>query len=212
MQRATEKERMRIAQDLHDDLGSNLAEIAMVSELAQSDLPESDPSRTQFNDIFVRAENNVRRLSEIVWAINPVNDTLERFVAYLCKFAQDHLSLAHVRCRLDIPENVPDIPFDSVQRHNLVLATKEAIHNAVRHGVPSELTIRFSADGGVIVIEIEDNGCGFDTSLPAAAHRGTANMIARMAKIGGTFERRSVPGRGTTVILTAPFTVPKVKS
>lgn len=208
MQQATEQERLRIAQDLHDDLGSNLAEIAMVSELAQNELPEGDPSQKQFNAIFVRAENNVRRLGEIVWAINPVNDTLERFIGYVCKFAQDHLALAHVRCRFDLPENVPEITFDSIQRHNLLLATKEAIHNAVQHGSPSEITIRFNAGDGMVVVTIEDNGCGFDTTGPVPTNRGSANMIMRMEKIGGTFTRRSVLGQGTTVILTAPFTIP----
>jgi ligand-binding sensor domain-containing protein/signal transduction histidine kinase len=211
LQQATEKERMRIAQDLHDDLGSNLAEIAMISELAQNELKPDDPSHQQFNAIFTRAENNVRRLSEIVWAINPFNDTLERFVGYLCKFSQDYLSAANVRCRLDIPENVPEIPFDSVQRHNLVLATKEAIHNAVRHGAPSEITIRLGVADDRVVVTVEDNGCGFDASIPVTPHRGTSNMTARMEKIGGTFIRRSVIGQGTIVTLAAPLKLPRVK-
>lgn len=202
-----DRERARIARDLHDDLGANLAEIAMISELAQDELESNNPSRAHFNDIFTRVENNVRRLGEIVWAVNPANDTLERFAGYLCKFTQDYLALARVRCRLDLPETLPPVPLNSVQRHNLFLAAKEAIHNAVQHGAPSEITLHIITRNGQIRVTIEDNGCGFDTTQPVAHARGSANMCARMEQIGGTFGCRSAPGQGTTVTLSAPYTV-----
>ena len=199
-----DRERARIARDLHDDLGANLAEIAMISELAQDELSANDPSRVHFSDIFSRIETNVRRLGEIVWATNPANDTLERFAAYLCKFTQDYLALARVRCRLDLPETLPSVPLNSVQRHNLFLAAKEAIHNAVQHGAPSEITLRIATRNGYLKITIEDNGCGFDTARPPAQARGSANMRARMEQIGGTFTLSSTPGQGTTITLSAP--------
>jgi len=199
-----DRERARIARDLHDDLGANLAEIAMISELAQDELAAKDPSRVHFSDIFTRIETNVRRLGEIVWATNPANDTLERFAAYLCKFTQDYLALARVRCRLDLPETLPSVPLNSVQRHNLFLAAKEAIHNAVQHGAPSEITLRIATRNGYLKITIEDNGCGFDTARPPAQARGSANMRARMEQIGGTFTLSSTPGQGTTITLSAP--------
>ena len=198
-------ERSRIARDLHDDLGANLAEIAMISDLAQEQLPDDDPSRQSLNEIFSRAESNARRLGEIVWAINPGNDTLERFAGFLCKFTQDYLALARVGCRLDVPEQLPPLPLNSIQRHNLFLAAKEAIHNAVRHGNPTEITLRLALRGDQISIAIEDNGCGFDSSELAAAVRGTRNMRERMEKIGGIFTCQSTPGQGTIVTLTAPF-------
>lgn len=204
-----DQERARIARDLHDDLGANLAEIAMISDLAQDKLTANDPSREHFNDIFARAENNVRRLGEIVWAINPANDTLERFAGYLCKFTQDYLALARIRCRLDLPETLPPVPLNSVQRHNLLLAAKEAIHNAVQHGRPAEINLRIATRNGHIIVTIEDNGRGFDTTRPVAHGRGSANMAARMEQIGGGFERRSASGQGTIVTLTAPFTTHK---
>ena len=198
-------ERSRIARDLHDDLGANLAEIAMISDLAQEQLPDDDPSRQSLNEIFSRAESNARRLGEIVWAINPANDTLERFAGFLCKFTQDYLALARVGCRLDVPEQLPPLPLNSIQRHNLFLAAKEAIHNAVRHGKPSEITLRLGNGSDRITIVIEDNGCGFDSSQQATAVRGTRNMRERMEKIGGAFTCQSAPGQGTIVTLTAPL-------
>ena len=202
---ALAEERSRIARDLHDDLGANLAEIAMISELARESLPCEHPTRAPLDKIFDRAESNARRLGEIVWAVNPANDTLEHFTKYLCKLAQDYLSAADIRCRFDLPETLPAGSFSAAQRYHLLLAAKEAIHNAVRHGNPSTVTLRLSANSGSFVISIHDDGCGCDAQATAASPRGCANMRLRMETIGGNFLLTSVPGQGTTVVLTTPF-------
>jgi len=199
------EERARIARDLHDDLGANLAEIAMVSELARQALPANDPARSQFDDIFTRAEANTRRLGEIVWSVNPANDTLENFASYLSKFAQDHIILAGVHCRLVLPEILPTQVLTSTRRHHLLLATKEAIHNAILHGKPKTITLRLVLQSGEFQIIIDDDGCGFDPSAVVNSTRGSANMRKRLEAIGGTFERKSAPGLGTIVTLGIPF-------
>lgn len=202
---ALAEERSRIARDLHDDLGANLAEIAMISELARESLPGEHPARAPLDKIFDRAESNARRLGEIVWAVNPANDTLEHFTKYLCKLAQDYLSAAEVRCRFDLPETMPAGSFSAAQRYHLLLAAKEAIHNAVRHGKPGTVTLRLSANAGSFVVSIHDDGCGCDAQATAASPRGCANMRLRMKTIGGNFQLTSVPSQGTTVVLTTPF-------
>ena len=202
---ALAEERARIARDLHDDLGANLAEIAMVSELARQALPANDPARSQFDDIFTRAEANTRRLGEIVWSVNPANDTLENFASYLSKFAQDYIVLAGVHCRLILPEMLPALVLTSIQRHQLLLATKEAIHNAILHGKPKTVTLKLILQDGKFQIIVVDDGCGFDEPAVVNTPRGSANMRKRLEAIGGTFERNSAPGRGTTVILGIPF-------
>ena len=202
---ALAEERSRIARDLHDDLGANLAEIAMISELARESLPSEHPTRAPLDKIFDRAESNARRLGEIVWAVNPANDTLEHFTRYLCKFAQDYLSAAEVRCRFELPETMPEGSFSAAQRYHLLLAAKEAIHNAVRHGKPSTVTLSLSANAGSFVVSIHDDGCGCDAQSTAASPRGCANMRLRMETIGGNFLMSSVPNQGMTVVLTTPF-------
>ena len=202
---ALAEERSRIARDLHDDLGANLAEIAMISELARESLPGEHPTRVPLDKIFDRAESNARRLGEIVWAVNPANDTLEHFTKYLCKLAQDYLSAAEVLCRFDLPETMPAGSFSAAQRYHLLLAAKEAIHNAVRHGKPGTVTLRLSATAGLFVVSIHDDGCGCDALATAESTRGCANMRLRMETIGGNFLLTSVPGQGTTVVLTTPF-------
>ncbi len=202
---ALAEERSRIARDLHDDLGTNLAEIAMISELARESLPHEHPARNRLDRIFDKAETNARRLGEIVWAVNPANDTLEHFTKYLCNIAQDFLAAASVLCRFDLPEHMPAGFFTATQRYHLLLAAKEAIHNAVRHGNPRMVTLRLGVDAGSFVVSIHDDGGGCDAQLAAASPRGCANMRLRMETIGGSFSLSSVPGQETTVVLTAPF-------
>lgn len=211
-QNALERERGRIARDLHDDLGANLAEIAMLSELAQDELPTEHPARATLNEIFARAEKNVRRLGDIVWAINPGSDTLEQFTSYLCRFTQDYLATARIRCRLDVPETLPPATLDSVQRHNLFSATKEAIHNAVHHGAPTEVTLRIVPGNGCLVVRVEDDGHGFDDTAQTSGAHGTNNMRLRMEQIGGRYECHSRPNHGTTVTLTLPMVLPPTVS
>jgi signal transduction histidine kinase len=202
---ALAEERARIARDLHDDLGANLAEMAMISELAREVLPARDPSRNQFDDIFNRAEANTRRLGEIVWALNPANDTLENFAAYLCNFAQDYITHAGLQCRLDLPETFPAGVLTSNQRHHLLLSTKEAIHNAIQHGKPKTITIRLVLHDGQFEITVHDDGRGIDATKAEIPSRGSANMQMRIKSIGGTFKRQSDPSCGTTVTLNIPF-------
>ena len=198
-QRALEWERSRIAQDIHDDLGANLAQIGMLSELIQSDTPGSHEALTHLDEIFQRAHESGRKLDEIVWAINPVHDTAEELVGYLARFAQEYLRLAHVRFRLDVPPQLGDIPLSGVQRHHLFLAVKEAVHNAVTHAAPREISLRIRFESRSLSISVADDGRGFTDKPPALYTRGSAGMLQRMLKINGSFQRVSRPGTGTSV-------------
>ena len=206
VQQASERERVRIAQDLHDDLGAELSSIAMLSDLAQHDVGENQAVRSRLDEIIHHARQTVLRLEEIVWAINPTNDTLECFASYLCKFAQRYLELAGVRARFDVPDRFPDFLLNSIQRHNLFLAAKEALHNAVRHGKPTEVTLRITLCDLQVRVTVEDNGLGFTHPAALTGGHGSGNMATRMTQIGGTFERRSVPGQGTVVVLAIHLT------
>ena len=212
-QRAIERERARIARDLHDDLGANLTQIALLSELAKADLAQPELARTHLNQIFTSAGALARQLNEIVWAVNPANDTLEQFTSHLCKFAQDYLSLAGIRCRLDFPEFVPHYPLPSPERHNLFLAAKEALHNIVKHAQAGQVWLRLRLDADVLTLLIEDDGKGCDaetvTVTPVGmGGDGLSNMQKRMEQFGGRFAQQSRPGSGTTVRLVLPLRKP----
>jgi len=209
-QRALERERTRIARDLHDDLGASLTRIALLSELAKADLHQPELAKTHLDQIFTTVSGLTRELNEIVWAVNPANDSLEHFTNHICKFAQDYLSLAGIRCRLDFPESVPAYPMPSPERHSLFLAAKEALHNIVKHAEAGQVWIRLKIEQGVLLLLVEDDGKGWDTEILTAASQtvvghGLTNMQQRMEQLGGRFAQQSKPGNGTIVRLELPL-------
>ena len=131
-------------------------------------------------------------------------DTLEGLISYLTAFAQEFTSGANVACRLDLPDRMPVLPLSAEVRHNVFLAAKEAIHNAVRHGRAQVIGIALQIQPGVFTLTISDDGAGFLVGAPAGPRlgHGLENMRARLAAIGGECEIRSQPHVGTTIRLT----------
>lgn len=208
-QRAVEQERTRIARDIHDDLGANLTQIALLSELAQTDMDDPTQAKTHLRQIFSSARAMIRQLDEIVWAVDPTNDSLEETTSYLCKFAQDFFRTTGIRCRLDVPDTSPRQTFSSAERHNLFLVAKEAFNNIVKHAEATEVWLRVRNEQRALVVEIEDNGKGFqegdNADPPQMGGHGSQNMRKRMAQIGARLEQLSTPGKGTLVRLTVPM-------
>lgn len=203
-QRLLNLERARIARDIHDELGANLTQIALLSELAQSDFEKPVEAKTHINRIFGTARSLTRSLDEIVWAVNPDNDTLDRFVAHLCTFGPEFAKAAGVRCRLDIPEDIPARNLSSPVRHHLHLAIKEALHNIVKHANATEVWLRLKLSPQEITLIVEDNGSGFRPN-PLPGQDGLCNLQQRMVAIGGRFEHTSQPGRGTVIVFIVPL-------
>jgi signal transduction histidine kinase/ligand-binding sensor domain-containing protein len=200
------RERSRIAQDLHDDIGASLTHIALLSELAQKDFNNPDQARDHIDRIFRRAQTMVRSLDEIVWTVNPKNDTMDVFVTYLCTYSPDYLRSAGIRCRLDVPVDVPAVQLSSQVGHQLPLAVKETLHNIVKHAGATEVWLRLRFASEEITLTIEDNGRGFQReSLPALDADGLGNLSLRLGSIGGLCQQRSEPGMGTTITLTVPL-------
>jgi signal transduction histidine kinase/ligand-binding sensor domain-containing protein len=200
---ALHRERSRIAQDLHDDIGASLTHIALLSELAQKDFGDPPLAKGHIDQIFRSAQSVVRSLDEIVWTVNPKNDTMDVFITYVCTYAPDYLRSASIRCRLDVPMDVPAMPLPSEIGHHLYLAVKETLHNIIKHAGATEvwLRVRFAAE--TMSLTIEDNGRGFQSAgLNAPDADGLGNLNLRLASIGGSCEQRSEPGKGTTTILT----------
>lgn len=205
-QRALERERERIARDIHDDLGASLTHITMLSQVAHGAAPEPARAVASLDQIFGTARELTRALDEIVWAVNPKHDTLESLAGYLGKFAQDYLRAAHLRCRLDVPMQLPGWVLTSEVRHNLFLAVKEALHNVVKHASATEVCITLTLDKDSFAWVVQDNGCGFVSGEPVqsspdrlASGNGLGNMHRRLADIGGHCEVQSTPGVGTRV-------------
>jgi signal transduction histidine kinase len=204
-QAALHKERGRIAKDIHDDLGANLTQIALLGELAQQDRGEPDKAAERVGKISTTARQAIKSLDEIVWAVNPRNDTLSHLIDYAGQFALDYLRLAGIRCRLDFPEQAPVREVSTDVRHNLFLAIKEALNNIVKHARATEVWLRASADAHALRFSVEDNGCGFDHAPDDATADGLRNMRQRLAEIGGRCQIESRVGGGTKVTFELPW-------
>jgi signal transduction histidine kinase/ligand-binding sensor domain-containing protein len=206
---AAERERTRIARDIHDDLGSSLTEIGLLGALAVRDTTPPDEARKQVARMMARAEELSRKLDETVWAVNPKNDSLRHLASYLCNLAKEFFEPTAIRCRFDVASDLPDAPLTTEVRHNVLLAAKEALNNVAQHSGATELWLRMAAANGVFTLEVADNGQGFAAQARAEAGNGLRNMKARMEEIGGQFEMRTMPGQGTTVSLRLPLPAPE---
>jgi len=206
-QHAIERERARIAQDLHDDLGTTLTQIDILGALASRPGIPATEAIEQVGQMQAKSREMVTALDEIVWAVNPRNDSLAALTEYFCGFAEEFLAEAAIHCRLDLDENLPDFALQAELRHNLFLALKEALNNVVRHSQATEVWLRLKRSGPFVTFMVQDNGVGFDLAVHVATDRnGLRNMRERMERIGGTYELRSQPKQGTSVEFT--FSLP----
>lgn len=205
-QHAVEKERARIAQDMHDDLGLRLTEILFASDLAARDKSAGDTIKTHIAKVSSTAREVIDNLDGIVWAVNPKNDSFDILIGYISEYTEAVLKNVSIRCRLDIPNDPPRHPVSSETRHHVFMVIKEALHNIVKHTSASEVSLRVTCDDTALCFVIEDNGRGFSGSSKAPSFgNGLQNMEKRMKSIGGIFHCESEPGKGTRVQLKVPL-------
>lgn len=206
-QEALEKERSRIARDIHDQLGANLTQVSLLGELIEGDREQPEEVSSHAKQIQATALETSRALDQIVWTVNPSNDTLDGLVNYVCKYAQEYLALAGLKYRLDVPADLPSTPITPEIRHNLFLAAKEAINNVVKHAQAESAWLRLKLEPGQFTIEIQDDGKGPSgmNEQRARSRNGLRNMGKRLEDVGGKFEIGPAPERGTLVRLVAPL-------
>lgn len=205
---AVERERLRISQDMHDDIGSILTQVSQLSDLGQSDSDDALASKGQFERIGNQARAAVQALDEIVWATNPKNDNLAQFAEYVCRFADELFENTRVRCWQEVPTVLPKVPLGAEVRHNVFLALKEAFTNVLKHSGATEVWLRLALSEQETCVTVEDNGRGFDFEKVKAGGNGLGNMRSRLDECGGRMELASLLGKGTTIrfIFTLPLT------
>jgi len=206
-QLALEKERRRIARDIHDQVGASLTQVSMLGEMVESDKESPGEVEEHGRQIAATARDTAKALDEIVWAVNPSNDTLDGLVTYFCKYAQEYLSVAELRYRLDVPSQLPATPIPPDVRHNVFLAAKEAVTNIVRHAGATSAWIRLRLEPSRFILEIEDNGKGMAGMDPkhAQTRNGMSNMRKRLEESGGSCTFSPGAEGGTLVRLTVPL-------
>ncbi len=203
-QNALEKDRTRIARDMHDDLGTRVTFINMSATIAQRDFVRAPDNATRH---IAKMKESTRELivamDDLVWAVDPSFDTLDHLGSHLTRLAEDMFRDSEIRCRLDIPPLLPALSLGSEVRHHIALAVKEALHNVHCHAGPSEVFFSLTFNGEEIRITIRDTGVGFDLTSDDRGH-GLDNLASRFKEIGGCCKITSSPGSGTCIVLSCP--------
>ena len=194
-----QRERARIAMDIHDDLGSRMTQLVLHGEVAQSDLPAESSMRSQLGRICQDAREVLSTLDEILWAVNPRRDTLTDFSAYVCGYAQEFLKPTAIQCLFDVDSETSDLGLDLPIRRALLMVIKETLNNAVKYSGASELVLQIKCRGRRLAVVIQDNGKGFDPAAATQGRNGLANMAQRIKELGGTCVVTSQPGHGCRI-------------
>jgi ligand-binding sensor domain-containing protein/two-component sensor histidine kinase len=205
--RAVELERVRtrIATDLHDDIGSSLSRIAILSEVAQRSVDRTDSVlTTPLARIAAVSRELVDSMSDIVWAIDPKRDRLSDVVFRMRRFAADAFTGKDVAFSFRAPSGGGDLSLGPDVRRELYLVFKEAVNNAVRHSGCAEAKVELRIDGDRLRLEIRDDGQGFDPAQESEGH-GLGSMKRRAEALGGKLEIVTRAGEGTTVRLEVPI-------
>jgi signal transduction histidine kinase/ligand-binding sensor domain-containing protein len=196
-EQAVQKERNRISRDMHDDLGSGLTKIAILSEVLKKKINQPAEAQKQIDTISDSARNLVDNLNEIIWALNPENDNFRNLAAYTREYADKYLETFGIRLDCELPDSLSAIQLSEEKRRFLFLVVKESLHNIVKHAGASVVQLQFASNGKSLQIAIGDNGKGFEISESRPLGNGLKNMRRRMESIGGTYEIESSPGKGT---------------
>lgn len=204
-QRAVDRERARIARDIHDDIGSTLTRMVMLSESARGGSADANQIHKDLDEICLTGRELTLQLSEIVWAVSPEHDTLDSFAAYVGKYAHDYLAAGGVRCRLHIPIAFPHLALDSPIRHHVFLAFKEALNNAVKHACATCVQVSLAVSDQYFTLVVQDDGCGLSAGGDCASGNGLSNMRTRMIDLGGRFEIESIAAGGTRLLFIVPL-------
>jgi signal transduction histidine kinase len=213
------RDRARIARDLHDSLGAGLAQMAMLSDVmrrgAGGEEAAGGGSQQQFDEaldeMFRSAQRLTRAVDEIVWAVDPANDTVPRLFTFLAHEVERLARSGGLELSIHVDDDVPDVALPSMLQHHLLMILREAVANVFKHARATTLDVSLHYRPGAIDVTIADDGVGFTpTAAAPPGHRGLANMRARVDELGGTLAIDSGPGRGTRIRVHVPLTAPAV--
>jgi signal transduction histidine kinase len=197
IQRAIIEERRRISSELHDDLGTNLSAIALMSGVMKQDLHTERAER-----ISIIAQQSLDKINEIVWSLNPKNDNLDNLIVFIRKYAMEYFEPTTIRCTVKLPNEIPNSLIKGEHRRNVFFAVKEALYNIIKHAEATEVELIFSVKNNVLFVVIHDNGRGIPVGELNRFGNGLNNMQNRMKNINGNFNIEN--HEGTKITITVP--------
>lgn len=203
--RLLQKERARIAREIHDDIGARMTQLVLDGEEAQSELSDAASIQTRLNHICEEARGLLATMDEILWAVNPRRDTLRDFTTYVCKYALKFLATTKIQCLLEVEPAISATAFSLPLRRSLFMAIKESLNNAVKYSDATELRLKIHRENQKVVVVVTDNGKGFDPATVNPERNGLTNMAQRMSEVGGRCFVTSRPGQGCRVEFSIPL-------
>lgn len=205
-----ERDRTRIAHDLHDEIGSGLTQLTFLTHSAFSAIDNPQKISAQLHAIQTTTSEMTESIDEIVWAVNPRHDSLESLLSYAGRYVQEFCQRAGIACTIEIPLTNEHLEMTAESRHELFLVLKEALTNVAKHAHATAVRFSLQREEADLVFVIEDNGCGFST--PQTPHRfvreqgtGLESMRHRVTQLGGTFTWGNHPTKGARITFRVPI-------
>lgn len=195
------RERLRIARDMHDEMGARLTYLALLADRLRQTQGNGETVRAeQLTALAECARDSVGALDAIVWAVSPKHDSVGDLADYLSDYAPTYLRAAGIECRLDLRVASPNLPLGLRLRHALIMAVKEALQNIVRHAGACCADVALMQAGNQLLVTITDDGRGLGNGIGGVTRSGLDNMRQRLTEVGGECELSTGPGgRGTRV-------------
>lgn len=193
-----QEERERISADMHDELGSGMTAIRLMSEIARNKMKENTP--IEIEKISRSADEVLNKMNAIIWSMNSGNDSVDNLVSYIRSYALEYFENTPIACRIYTPETISERELSGDKRRNLFLCVKETLNNALKHSKASEIRIYFMTDE-ILTIKIVDNGVGIDLQKIRKFGNGLKNIAKRMESIGGSYQIENNNGTVTTLRL-----------
>ena len=202
---AVEQLRTRIATDLHDDIGATLSSISFYSEAVKQKLKEDQPgTESILQKMGETSRSMVGNMSDIVWAINPVNDAAGSLFKRMHSFAGELCQLKNIQLQFDCDHRLDKRALSIESRKNIYLLFKEAVNNALKYSACSMLLIKIEMHQKQLVMQVADDGKGFDEQAVESGN-GLQNMRMRAGELKGTLRITSSVNKGTAIALTCPI-------
>lgn len=208
-QKAVNEERLRISRDMHDELGTGLTKIALLSEVTQKVMQSVKEGNQPLLEIASTSRQLTQKMGEIIWTLNPVNDTLDNLAAYLKEQLYEICEVAGFQLCISYPEIIPQVQMTNMQRRQVFLTTKEGVNNIIKHAVATKVFFSMQVAKDAVEFALRDNGGGFSAEEKKSSvngkRNGLQNMAWRMAQVGGQLTVTSEKGKGTTLCYRVPF-------
>ncbi len=195
-----EQLRSKIARDLHDDMGSTLTSIHIMSKIAGQDIKENESVKNQLHKINDHASGMMEKMGDMVWVVNPINDSLDKLMYRIKEYAADILEPSEIELAFQEIEDGKEVKLNPEERKNIYLIAKEAINNIVKYSKASSVEISSDLNDGVLKLVIKDDGIGYE-SAKIKRGNGIRNMHSRAEEIHGNLQIETAMGQGVTLVL-----------